>query len=297
MREVRSTYEQLHLDVEAMCRWLDSLNIRTAKNRVAEYRKTFATIAKYQGQWNNLEASIGFQKLSDNFHDSSELILISQRLKEYNSLAFKNTLQQAVNGPTSLQAERAETSDARNKIFELVMASLFRAANFPVKFVEPADAVADVFNIRCLLECKRIQNEKRLQERIQEASSQIETRLRNQTSNKPRGLIAVDISKAENNGAIYLNATSSGQLSKLVDTIVDHFIERNRPKLVSNLSPRVLATIVYLRCPAVIEDEGLLANFRRAFLISNPLISKQDRRIFKRLVTQFSYQGLKGIFE
>jgi hypothetical protein len=103
-----------------------------------------------------------------------------------------------------LQAERAETSDARNKIFELVMASLFRAANFPVKFVEPADAVADVFNIRCFLECKRIQNEKRLQERIQEASSQIETRLRNQTSNKPRGLIAVDISKAESNGEILL---------------------------------------------------------------------------------------------
>lgn len=297
MEEVRSSYEQLHRDVEAMCHWLESLSIGIAKNRVAEYRKTFATIARYQGRWEDLEDSIGFEKLSDNYYDCSELVLIWQKLKDCGSPPFKNTPRQAVNGPTTLEAERPETSDARNRIFELVMAALFRAANFPIKFVEPADAVVNAFNVKCFLECKRIQSEKRLEERIREASSQIEDRLGKQPSKKSRGLIAVDISKAENDGTVYCNATSSDHLSRQVDTILDCFITRNKRKLISRLSPRVLATIVYIRIPAVIEDAALLANFRRAFLLSNPIIDDRDERICKHLLTQFSHQGPKGIFK
>lgn len=290
MKEVRASYEQLHRDVEAMCLWLESLHIGIDKNRVAEYRKTFAKIAEYQGHWDELGTSIGFRKLSDNYHDCSELILISQQLRSYDSPAFMNTLRQAVNGPTTLEAERAQTSDARNKIFELVMAAQFRGAGFPPKFVEPADALVNVYNVRCFLECKRIQNEARLEERVREASSQIEDRLHKQLSRKPKGLIAVDISKAQNDGTLYLNAASSDDLSRQVDTILDAVVDRNKRKLVSRLSPRVLGILFYLRTPAIIEDEGLLANFRRLFILATPS-SQKDKRICQRMMNQFFHQG------
>ena len=80
--------QQLQSDVESMCEWLELLDIGIEKNRVGEYRKTFATIDEHikKGTVNELEKSLGFPKQADNFHDASELILISQHLKEYSPL-------------------------------------------------------------------------------------------------------------------------------------------------------------------------------------------------------------------
>ena len=55
-----------------------------------------------KGTVDKLEKSVDFPKQADNFHEASELILISQRLNDYDSPAFKNTLAKAVNGPISL---------------------------------------------------------------------------------------------------------------------------------------------------------------------------------------------------
>jgi hypothetical protein len=164
-----------------------------------------------------LEKSIAFPKQADNFHDASELILISQQLKEYNSPIFKSTLAKAVNVPTSLEAERAKSSDARNRIFELVMAAAFRAAGIPLKFVEPADAIITVDNIKCFVKCKRIQTEKALEEPVRQASSQIEKRLNQEASVKPRGLIAIDISKNSEHGRNTVFRHTFSRLFKQVD--------------------------------------------------------------------------------
>ena len=128
-----------------MCQWLKSLNIPFDKNRVAEYRKTSQTIVEHKkrGALNELEKSLGFPRQADNFHDVSELVLIQQHLSDYDCPLFNSTLVQAVNDPTSLAAERPQSSDARNKVFELSWL-LDSAAGFPPRFVEPADAIISV---------------------------------------------------------------------------------------------------------------------------------------------------------
>src|SRR5258708_39465264 len=100
-----------------MCQWFESLNIGIEQNRVAEYWKTFATIAEHiqNGTVSELEKSIDFPKQADNFHDASERLLISQQFKEFNSPIFKSTLAKAVIRPTSLEAERAKSPDARDR--------------------------------------------------------------------------------------------------------------------------------------------------------------------------------------
>jgi hypothetical protein len=57
------------------------------------------------------------------------------------------------------------------------MAAQFHAAGFLVDFVGPADAIITVDNIKCFEESKRIQSEKAVQERVRQASSQINKRL------------------------------------------------------------------------------------------------------------------------
>jgi hypothetical protein len=276
VQEFRSSLERFQEDVESMCQWLESLGIGIDQNRVASYRKTFATIADHikNGTVSELEKSIDFPKQADNFHDASELVLIHQQLSDYDCPAFRQTLAQVVNGPTSLAAERPQSGDARNKVFELVMAAQFRAAGIPVqfaalaggasvKFVGPADAIITVDNIKCFVECKRIQTENALRDRVHQASSQIRNRLNQQASAKPRGLIAIDISKTVNtDGTLYFNAPSKDSLIEWVDARLAAFLSRNRTILTSQLDQRVCGALLYLRTPAVIGDEEL-TNFRR----------------------------------
>ncbi len=45
--EFRSTHLEFQQDIESMFQWLESLGIGIEQNRVAGYRKTFATIAEH----------------------------------------------------------------------------------------------------------------------------------------------------------------------------------------------------------------------------------------------------------
>jgi hypothetical protein len=287
------------MDIESMCRWLESLGIGIEQNRIADYRKTFARIAEHiqTGTVSDLEKSIDFPKQADNFHDASELILIHQQLSGYDSPAFKQTLAKAVNGPTSLAAERPQSGDARNRVFELVMAAQFRAASIPVKFVDPADAILTVDNIKCFVECKRIQTENALRDRVRQASSQIEKRLNQEASAKPRGLIAIDISKTVNtDGKLYFNAPSKDSLIEWVDARLALFLNRNRTVLSSQFDPRVCGMLLYLRTPAVIAD-GELTNYRRLFPVSTPGNDELNKRVYHKLVDQLWHTAPKHIFK
>jgi hypothetical protein len=276
------------------------LGIGIEQNRVAGYRKTFATIAEHiqNGTVSELEKSIDFPRRADNFHDASELVLTHQQLSGYDSSAFKRTLAKAVNGPTSLAAERPQSGDARNRVFELVMAAQFRAAGIPVKFVDPADAIITVDNIKCFVECKRVQTENALGDRVHQASSQIEKRLNQEASAKPRGLIAIDISKTVNtDGTLYFSAPSADYLARWVDDRIEVFLSRNRTRLTSRLDPRVCAVLLYLRTPAVIEDEERLANFRRLFTVRTPDNEKLNQRVYAKLVDQLWHVAAQHIFK
>jgi hypothetical protein len=300
VKEIRSSYRELQRDIESMCQWLESLDIGIEQNRVADYRKTFAMIAEHteSGTLSELEKSIDFAKQADNFHDASELVLIHQHLSGYDSPAFKQTLAQAINGPISLAAERPQSSDARNKVFELVMAAQFRAAGIPVDFEGPADANITVDNIKCFEESKRIQSERAVEERVRQASSQIKKRLSRQASAKPRGLIAIDISKTVNtDGRLYFSAPSADYLARWVDDQIAAFLSRNRTRLTSHLDPRVCAVLLYLRTPAVIEDEERLANFRRLFTVRTPHNNQLNQRVYAKLLDQLWHIAPQHIFK
>jgi hypothetical protein len=198
----------------------------------------------------------------------------------------------------SLAEERPQSSDARNKVFELVIAAQFRAAGLRPKFVEPADAIITIDGIKCFVECKRIQTENGLEAAVQKASSQIKQRLNQETSTKPRRLIAIDISKAINtDGTLYFTALSSEHLTEVIEVNLAEFLKRNRAKLRKGIHSRISAVLVYLRTSAVIEYKGgLLTNFRRLFAISSRWNDGTNKNIFQKLQKRL-YEAEKNIFK
>jgi hypothetical protein len=280
VKEDQSSHEELQNDVELMCRWLESLGIRIDRNRVSEYRTTFRTIAEHakSGTLHALAGNIDFAKQADNFHDVSELIFVHQQLSGYDSPAFKRALTQAVKGPSPLTTERPQTSDARNKAFELVMAAQFYAAGLAPEFIEPDDAIITLAGAKIRVECKRIQTEYSLAENIEKASSQLKHRLHKQVSIE-RALIVIDISKTVNtDGALYFSVISADQLNRKINEYLSEFLNRNKSILTKDLDPRIFGVVLYLRTPAVIEQgAGLLTNFRRTYCVpahSNDLKNK-----------------------
>src|SRR4029077_2812642 len=103
----------------------------------------------------------------------------------------------------------------------------------------------------------------------------------------------VDISKAVNIGGIlYFSATSSKELTKHVDLKLSAFVKRNFAKLRKGLHPRISAVLVYLRTPAVIEDEGgLLVNFRRLFVVQSPRNDGKNKNVYEKM-----QDGLAALF-
>jgi hypothetical protein len=71
MKEDHSSHEEFHIEVESMCRWLESMNIGIDKNRIAQYRKTSRIIDEHvqKRTVKELEKSLGFPKQTDNIHD------------------------------------------------------------------------------------------------------------------------------------------------------------------------------------------------------------------------------------
>jgi hypothetical protein len=281
VKEDHSSHEEVQNDVELMCRWLESLGFRIDRNRVSEYRTTFRTIAEHakSGTLDALANSIDFAKQADSFHDVSELVFIHEQLGGCDSPVFKRALAQAVNGPSPLVTERPQTSDARNKVFELAMAAQFHAAGFAPQFIEPDDAVIVLASAKCRVECKRIQGENSLAENIEKASSQIKHRLNQETSTDIRGLIAIDISKTVNvDGALYFSVMSADQLNRKINECLREFLKRNERIVTKDLDSRIFGVVLYLRTPTVIEHgAGLLTNFRRTYCVpslSNDMINK-----------------------
>jgi hypothetical protein len=298
MREAHSTIDELQSDVESMCQWLESRNIRINKNRVASYRKTFETIANRikEGTAESLKGDIDFARQADNFHDVSELTLIHQQLSEYDSPVFRRTLEQAVNGPTLLASERPQTSDARNKVYELVTASQLRAAGFKPRFVEPTDALVTVNRLECFLECKRIQSEEGLVNAIQKASRQTEDRIAKNLGTA-RGLFAVDLSKVINpTGKKYFSAASSEQLAGLIDGQLSNFFKRNIQSFRKHLYPFIACVFLYVRTPAVIEGpDERLANYRRLLVLPSLRSDGKNKTIYQALQQCFT-ESEKRIF-
>jgi hypothetical protein len=267
-------------------KWLKSLGIKFEKGRVAQYLRTQKAIAKHIAKGNpaESESSVDFAQQADNFHDVSELLFIHRQLGDCDGDVFKRTLQLAVKGPVLLANETSQSSDARNRVFELAMAARLREARFKPRFVEPADAVVTVDGIICSLECKRIQSEDGLKDVVARGYSQIKERIKGSLANT-RGLFAVDISKVINpTRERYFSADSSDHLAQIVENPLIDFIERNRQKFFKDFYPFIATIFVYLRTPAVIQEGGEhLANYRRLAPLPSFINDGKNKQVYQSL--------------
>ena len=169
-------------NLENSIEWLSNKLSIQLRGRIPFYHKKISEYEKYRGYVNE-----------DMFYilsSFSEIFLISrivEQLQKHDSKEFIETLKKIVKG-NNFRGE-SENDTARNFIFELLIASDFQENNFYIDLSTKTDIV--VFEPNILIECKRIQSEKKLIERINEGINQINDR----NTGEYNGIVFIDISE------------------------------------------------------------------------------------------------------
>jgi len=128
------------------------------------------------------------------------------------------------------------------------MASTLKAAGFHVHLDRDEDVYFEISGVPCFMECKRVQSQRKLGERIGHAADQVRKRCDNSRDLLARGIVAVDVSKLLNAGTHLFDCATRDALSFEAERKLELFRVEHMPSSCSNmlglssLSPTSLST-------------------------------------------------------
>lgn len=236
-------------DIEELRNFLHSRGIQTQNTRIARYQKYLEHASGGAGQLNESEI---FKSVSDErFQSSTDWYLYI--LREVNELSFimrgikkslpkgvDEKLQKILSGSDFAALDK--NTESRNTQYELRIASYFCQAEFDVDLTNLTDIIATKGRDTFYIECKRVSNDKQLEENILKAKSQLVARMpsKRHITMRYHGIIALDVTKvAYTHNGITMGITNDHaktatqqKLIKISDTIKRFNFFARKPKII-----------------------------------------------------------------
>lgn len=219
-------YELENFDVEVndCCNWLTLECGLKVNGRIQEYKKKIKGIDKYRGLFSN-EMYYIFQS----FNEVNQIINIYRNLSDKKNKNFLQTLKKSIKGISFRNSpEKSNVDQARNHIFELLIASDFVQAGRKVDLSQRADIVLK--DEKLLIECKRVKSQSALLERTKEAIRQINT----------------DVSQFS--GLIYIDIT------ELFDDLHEIFLVDEQGAFATISEPEEIAAMINQKLTTIVKD-------------------------------------------
>jgi len=202
----RARTTEFYAAYEDALNWIHGLGVAiNPSSRLSGYKSCFerfvsAFVKKDQGFSERDLERIGAEIINA-FYEANEVVVIHRIFKNSDPEHLRIKIQEIVSGPVTGAAENmaASSNRARNISFELYAASLFQAAGKKIDFSSMADAQFDAGRYTYYLECKRPQNEDRVEKNIKTANNQFRRRFsQNPEITNKRGVLALSFSKIVN---------------------------------------------------------------------------------------------------
>jgi hypothetical protein len=198
-------------------------------------------------------------------------------------------LQKGVNGPINAADETADSTAARNFLFEAAVAA---KAHRPDKGIEAildarSDTGISLNGKKIWVECKRVTTIARVESNARKASSQLETVLREQVGSGHRGIVALDVSKILNRGDKIFVTRNDNELSVSVDRTMDQFIEEHSPiwqRVYQRRHKKIIGTIIRFSFMASSEARNLLVHASQWAMNPHLRVAASDEQIQRQLV-------------
>jgi aspartyl-tRNA(Asn)/glutamyl-tRNA(Gln) amidotransferase subunit B len=257
-RVPREKYEDILKNLREARNWAEQIGGREILGRFREYEGNIEALIRAR-ESSNLDTFVkakGNDVLMWSLAESMEVGDLPDALRNVEPSILKDRLRRAFRGPIIPVGEDANTNDARNIMFELVLASFLSSAGFDVSLRKEVDIEASVENYRFVVECKRLQSEKRFGEQLGKACEQIGGVLDKDPA--ALGLIAVDITKLRNTGTNIYVASTSMSTKVGLGNLLETTLRENLNSLKKIDDRRIVGLMLYIHTPAFIRDEALL---------------------------------------
>ena len=241
---------------------LKSAGVRVENTRLDAYRKAIVDFDKVANK-NRLREWASTEKIALLYNDLEESHEILEACDQFDDLTkpgLLTRLEKVFSGQRVLGDETSEKAEARNVLFELVVAARLKKAGFEVDLDRIVDIRFPLWDRPCFAECKRIRSANLLKRRIQEAADQVGRRCDGAGTSSARGIIAIDVSKIESRDDFLLVCRADEEVGLEVRRHLDAFIHLHRDAFQSacDREKRALAIYAYLRLPAaVLGQNGL----------------------------------------
>ncbi len=270
MKIETNTYNSIADNYNNAISWMKNIGVRISSGRTQHYLKVM-------NHWRDNYKSASDTLAKDIFPDfvsaTAEIdsfIKIHQAFKDEppgNLSSIKTKLQKGVNGPLNAEDEKPKTTEARNFIFEALVAAKFHnpEQNIFTILTASTDTAVMYEKKKIWIECKRVTSEKNLENNIRKASNQLDQQLSKKVGKKVhlgnKGLVALDFSKILHSGDHLLVKPNDAELLDSVGKITETFIAQHSGlwnKIFESKNKRIVGTLVHFSTMATSEERNLL---------------------------------------
>jgi hypothetical protein len=270
MKIETDTYDFIGENYDNAISWMKNIGVKISSGRTQHYLKVI-------NYWSKNYKSASDKKAKDDFPDFvSSVSEITAFIKIYNAFknepieslsAIKAKLQKGVNGPLKAEDENPNTSEARNFIFEALVAAKFHnpEQNLATILTAPTDTAVQFENKKIWIECKRVTSENNLENNIRRAANQLDIQLNKKHKKKAntanKGLVALDFSKILHDGDHLLVKANDIELRNSIQKITETFISQYSGlwnHIFKTKNSRIIGTLVHFSTMATSEERNLL---------------------------------------
>lgn len=274
---------------EEVCAWFDSLGFRFAITRYGIYHKNLQKLKELSNGEKVFRDTSGenlvvlIKEMMNSHVEANEIIRVYNDLKGLDIQEYLEQIKKVITG----QEFRAtsESDPARDFLFELSMAAKFLRAGYKISLKSICDIEVKLPDGRILfVECKRVKSLKKLSKNIKVANQQIVRRIKDSSSLKNIGMVAVNVTdlipkvSLINSGEARMATSEHRELSR-------NFIWSNLDDFMAGKNKK---------CIGVLCESSISKVFSGGLIYSRHInnISYESDDLFERLMPQLSNQDI-----
>lgn len=261
-----TSYESIAQSYRSAIDWIEALGVQVGSGRTTHYRKVIEYWREAYKYASEEEAKKSFPDFVSSVFELTDFIDIYEAFKNEsheNLAGIRGKLIKGVNGPVNSVDEAPKSSDARNFVFEALMAARAHRPNSGVTAILDAesDTGVSLANKKLWIECKRITSNKKIESNIRDATNQLEKRLKKKTGVGHRGIVAIDATKLLNpKDQLYVQSNDQ-MLLRSVDKMMEQFIDENSEqweKVYVKKNKKIIGTIIRFSFMSTSQSRNLL---------------------------------------
>lgn len=290
------SYGAVFEQYSAAMKWMAGLGIKLSLGRTAHYEKI---LRHWKNVYKTATANEGQQIFPDfvsSIFEVSDFVRIYKAFKDVPAQQLTSIiekLQKGVNGPINAADETADSTAARNFLFEVAVAAMVHRPNEGIEAILDArsDTGISLNGKKIWVECKRVTTIGRIESNARKASSQLEMVLEGEVGSGHRGIVALDVSKILNHGDRIFVTRNDNELLASVDRTMDQFIEEHSriwQRVYEKKHKKVIGTIIRFSFMASSEARNLVVYTSQWAMNPRHGIATSDEKIQRQLVATLS---------